>query len=145
MRRLLTDVVTHICKQYETVTCDFFIASSLILMFSLHLDEFQRVHCILFTVLKMSNFMPSNHDLRTALIFCYHLKKNAAESHQMLVEAYGGNALSRAQCYRWSEKFQNGDFDMRNEECGRPAKKYEDAEMQALLDQDDGQTQEHLA
>ncbi|PRD17653.1 UNVERIFIED_CONTAM: mariner\T [Trichonephila clavipes] len=75
----------------------------------------------------MSNFMPSDHDLRTALIFCYHLKKIAAESHQMLVEAYGGNALSRAQCYRWFEKFQN------------------DAELLALLDEDDGQTQEHLA
>ncbi|GFX15700.1 mariner Mos1 transposase [Trichonephila clavipes] len=48
----------------------------------------------------MSNFMPSDHDLRTALIFCYHLKKIAAESHQMLVEANGGNVLSRAQCYR---------------------------------------------
>ncbi|GFV53711.1 mariner Mos1 transposase [Trichonephila clavipes] len=43
----------------------------------------------------MSNFMPSD----------------AAESHQMLVEAYESNALSRAQCYRWFEKFQNGDFD----------------------------------
>ncbi|GFU50138.1 mariner Mos1 transposase [Trichonephila clavipes] len=88
----------------------------------------------------MSNFMPSDHDLRTTLIFCYHLKKNAAESHQMLVKAYGGNALSRAQCYRWFEKFQNGDFDVRNEERGRPAKKFEDAELQALLDEDDGQT-----
>ncbi|GFT93006.1 mariner Mos1 transposase [Trichonephila clavipes] len=54
------------------------------------------------------------------------------------------NALSCAQCYRWFEKFQNGDFDVRNEECGRPAKKFEDAELQALLDEDDGQTQEHL-
>ncbi|GFW95342.1 mariner Mos1 transposase [Trichonephila clavipes] len=88
----------------------------------------------------MSNFMPSDHDLRTALTFCYHLKKNAAESHQMLVEAYGGNALSRAQCCRWFEKFQNGDFDVRNEERGRPAKKFEHAELQALLDEDDGQT-----
>ncbi|GFV73594.1 mariner Mos1 transposase [Trichonephila clavipes] len=43
----------------------------------------------------MSNFMPSDHDLRTALIFCYHLKKIAAESHQMLIKAYGGNALSQ--------------------------------------------------
>ncbi|GFV40427.1 mariner Mos1 transposase [Trichonephila clavipes] len=59
----------------------------------------------------MSNFKPSDHDLRTALIFCYHLKKNAAESHQMLVEGYGANALSRVQCYRGFEKFQNGDFD----------------------------------
>ncbi|GFV64859.1 mariner Mos1 transposase [Trichonephila clavipes] len=71
----------------------------------------------------MSNFMPSDHDLRTALIFCYHLKKNAAESYQMLVEAYGGNVLSLAQCYRWFEKFQNGDSDVRNEERDRPAKK----------------------
>ncbi|GFX75927.1 mariner Mos1 transposase [Trichonephila clavipes] len=93
----------------------------------------------------MSNFMPSDHDLRTALIFCYHLKKNAAASHQMLVEPYGGNALSRVQCYRWFEKFQNGDFDVRNEERGRPAKKFEDAELQALLDEDDGQMQKHLA
>ncbi|GFV69231.1 hypothetical protein TNCV_3861541 [Trichonephila clavipes] len=75
----------------------------------------------------------------------HRMTKKATESHQMLVEAYGGNALSRAQCYRWFEKFQNGDFDMRNEERGRPAKKFEDAELQALLDEDDGQTQEHLA
>ncbi|GFT02525.1 hypothetical protein TNCV_1487431 [Trichonephila clavipes] len=90
----------------------------------------------------MSNFMPSDHDLRTALIFCYHLKKML---HQMLVEAYGGNVLSRAQCYRWFDKFQNDDFDVRNEERGRPAKKFEDAELQALLDEDDGKTPEHLA
>ncbi|GFY32777.1 mariner Mos1 transposase [Trichonephila clavipes] len=93
----------------------------------------------------MSNFMPSDHDLWTALIFCYHLQKYAAESHQMLVEAYSGNTLSRAQCYRWFEKFQNGDFDVRIEERGRPAKKFEDAKLQALLDKDNGQMQEHLA
>ncbi|GFS72385.1 mariner Mos1 transposase [Trichonephila clavipes] len=75
----------------------------------------------------MSNFMPSDHDLRTALIFCYHLKNNAAESLQMLVVAYGGNALSCAQCYMRFEKFQNGDFDVRNEELGRPSKFFEDA------------------
>ncbi|GFT51817.1 hypothetical protein TNCV_4441021 [Trichonephila clavipes] len=40
----------------------------------------------------------------------------------MLLEAYGGNGLSREQCYRWFEKLQNGGFDVRNEERGRPAK-----------------------
>jgi len=30
--------------------------------------------------------VPGNYNLRTALIFCYHLKKIAAESHRMLVE-----------------------------------------------------------
>ncbi|GFV13285.1 mariner Mos1 transposase [Trichonephila clavipes] len=93
----------------------------------------------------MSNFMPSDHDLRTSLIFCYLLKKNDAESHQMLIEAYGGNTLSREQYYRGFEKFPNGDFDVRNEERGRPAKKFEDAELLALLYENDGQTHKHLA
>ncbi|GFW71780.1 mariner Mos1 transposase [Trichonephila clavipes] len=51
----------------------------------------------------------------------------------------------QAQWCRWFKKFQNSDFDARNEECGRPAKKFEDAELQELLNEDDGQTQEHLA
>ncbi|GFT17828.1 hypothetical protein TNCV_2588961 [Trichonephila clavipes] len=87
----------------------------------------------------MLNFMPSDHDLRTALIFYYHLKKNVTEPLQMIVEAYGGNDLSRAQCYMWFEKFQNGDFVVRNEELGRPSKNFDDGELQALLDEDDDQ------
>ena len=42
----------------------------------------------------MSNFVPGNYDLRTALIFCYHLKKTAAE-------AYGEHALGKSQCFEW--------------------------------------------
>ncbi|GFV42272.1 hypothetical protein TNCV_3165031 [Trichonephila clavipes] len=115
-------------------------------MFSLHLDEFQRALYFFYCVenVEFYAFRPRFAD-SINFFFFYHLKKNAAESRQMLVEAYGGNALSRAQCYMWFEKFQNGDFDLRNEERGRPAKKFEDAELQALLDEDDGKTQEHLA
>ena len=66
----------------------------------------------------MSNFMPGNYYLRTALIFCYHLKKTAAESHRMLVEAYGEHTLGKSQCFEWFKKFRSGNFDMRNEERG---------------------------
>lgn len=93
----------------------------------------------------MTEFVPSNYDLRTSLIFCYQLKKTAAESHRMLVEAYGRHALGETQCKEWFRKFKSGDFDVRNEERGRPPKKFEDAELGALLDEDDGQTQEQLA
>ncbi|GFU04253.1 hypothetical protein TNCV_863661 [Trichonephila clavipes] len=93
----------------------------------------------------MCNYSPTNRGPISKKGDTGTPQKNDAESHQMLVEAYGGNALSRAQCYRWFEKFQNGDFDERNEERGRTAKKFEDAELQALLDEDDGQTQVHLA
>jgi len=90
----------------------------------------------------MSNFVPGNYDLRTALIFCYHLKKIAAESHRMLVEAYGEHAFGKSQCFEWFKKFKSGDFDLRNEERGKPSKKFEDSELQALLDEDDAQTQQ---
>lgn len=93
----------------------------------------------------MSNYVPKNHDMRTQLILLFHLKKSALESHRMLVEAYGEHALGRTQCNEWFGKFKRGDFDVRNEERGRPPKKFEDAELQALLDEDDGQTQEQLA
>ncbi|XP_018395905.1 PREDICTED: uncharacterized protein LOC108774327 [Cyphomyrmex costatus] len=56
------------------------------------------------------------------LIFCYHLKKTAAESHRMLVEAYGEHALGKSQCFEWFKKFKSGDFDVRNEERGKPSK-----------------------
>ena len=64
----------------------------------------------------MSNFVPGNYDLRTALIFCYHLKKTAAESHRMLVEAYGDHDLGKSQCFEWFKKFRSGNFDVRIEE-----------------------------
>ena len=67
--------------------------------------------------------MPGNYDLRTALIFCYHLKETAAESHRMFVEAYGEHALSKTQCFEWFKKFKSGDFDVRNEERGNHRKR----------------------
>ena len=41
-------------------------------------------------------------------------------------------------------KFKSGDFDVRNEERGKPPKKFEDSELQALYE-DDAQTQQQLA
>ncbi|QQP55264.1 Transposase [Caligus rogercresseyi] len=83
----------------------------------------------------MSSFVPTNYALRTALLFCFHVKKTAAESHRMLLEAFGEHALGK----------KYGDFDVRNEERGRPPKKFEDADLRALLDEDDAQTQQQLA
>lgn len=48
-----------------------------------------------FKPVNMSSFVPANYDSRTALVFCYHLKKTAAESHRMLVEAFGKYALGK--------------------------------------------------
>ena len=92
----------------------------------------------------MSNFLPGKYDLRTASIFCYHLKKTAVESHRMLVEAYSEHALGKSQCFEWFKKFRSGNCDVSNEERGKP-EKFQDSELQALLDEDDAQTQQQLA
>ena len=63
----------------------------------------------------------------------------------MFVEAYDGYALGKSQCFEWFKKFKSGDFDVRNEEHEKPLKKFEDNELQALLDEDDAQTQQQLA
>ena len=78
--------------------------------------------------INMSSFVPTNYDLRTALLLCFHLKKSAE------------HALGKTQCFEWFKRFKSGDFDVRNEERGRPSKKFEDTDLQALLDEDDAST-----
>jgi len=60
-----------------------------------------------------------------------------------LQNAYG--APSQKTCERWIQRFKIGDFDVADKEHGKPPKKYEDMELQALLDEDDLQTQKQLA
>ena len=46
----------------------------------------------------MSKFIPNNEHLRTALFFCFHLKKTAAESYKLLQEAYSDHTPSQDMC-----------------------------------------------
>jgi histone-lysine N-methyltransferase SETMAR len=93
----------------------------------------------------MNNFVPSNMHLREVLLHYFILKKTAAESHRLLVEAYSDHALSETTCRDWFRRFKSGDFDLDNKERGKPPKKFEDSELQSLLDEDDAQSQEQLA
>ena len=90
-------------------------------------------------VFNMSKFIPNKEYSRSALIFCFHLKKTAAESYLLLQEAYGEHAPSQNTCERWFRRFKSGDFDVIDKELGTTSKIYEDVELQALLDADDSQ------
>ncbi|UYV77264.1 hypothetical protein LAZ67_15000282 [Cordylochernes scorpioides] len=88
---------------------------------------------------------PKSAHLREVLLFAFNWKKSASEAHRMLEEVYSDHALSKSQCYRWFKKFQSGDFELDNELHRKPPQKFEDAELQALLDEDSTQMQEKLA
>jgi hypothetical protein len=40
--------------------------------------------------------------------FCFKFCKTAAETHKMLKEAFGDNALGQTQTYEWFKCFKNG-------------------------------------
>ena len=60
----------------------------------------------------------------------------------MLVETYSKAASSKRSCLEWFQKFKDGELDIEDKErSGRP-KRYKDAALEVLLDQDSCQTQE---
>ena len=79
------------------------------------------------------------------VIFCFHSKKTVAESYRLLRAAYGEHYPPQDTCERWFRRFKSGNFEVAGKEHEKPAKKFEDVELQALLDEDDSQTQKQLA
>ncbi|EGI60565.1 Mariner Mos1 transposase [Acromyrmex echinatior] len=92
----------------------------------------------------MPSFEPNKRHLRELLIYFFNLKKSAAEA-RLLVEAYGEAALSERSCRKWFQKFKNGEFDVEDKERSERPKVYEDAELEALLNEDSCQRQKELA
>ena len=87
-------------------------------------------HCVSFSVV---------------LLHYFNMKKTAAESHCILVEVYNEHALVERTCEKWFARFKSGDFGLEDEERPGQPKKFEDEELEALLDEDCYQTQEELA
>jgi len=93
----------------------------------------------------MSTFVLTKQHLREVLVFCFNWKKSAAEAHRMLVEVYGDNAPTDKSCREWFRRFKNDDFSVEDKPRSGQPKKFEDKELEALLDEDPSQTQEELA
>ena len=93
----------------------------------------------------MSSFVPSKSHLRHSLIFLFHQKKKVVETHRLLVETYGELAPVIRTCETWFRQFKSGDFDLTDNEHPGVAKKFEDEELQALLNEDPTQSQQQLA
>ncbi|GFW24574.1 mariner Mos1 transposase [Trichonephila clavipes] len=73
------------------------------------------------------------------------MKKSAAEAHRMLSNTYGEAAISGRTCREWFQRFKYGDFEVEDQHGGGREKVFEDAESEALLDQDSYQTQQELS
>ena len=62
-----------------------------------------------------------------------------------MVEVYSKHALAERTSQKWFARFKSADFGLEGEERPGQLKKFEDEELEALLDEDCCQTQEELA
>lgn len=93
----------------------------------------------------MESYIPNKRHLREVLLYHFNQKKSAYESHKLLVETYGELAPSKRTCENWFKQFREGIYDVADTEReGRP-KTFEDEDLEALLDEDNTQTQSELA
>lgn len=63
----------------------------------------------------------------------------------MLVEVYGNDASSERNCRDWVQRFRNGDFDFKDKERSDAPKKFEDEDLESLLDEESCQTLKELS
>ncbi|KAG5326409.1 MOS1T transposase, partial [Pseudoatta argentina] len=92
----------------------------------------------------MSIFVPNKVYLRGILLHYFIQKKSAAEAYRILVKTYGDNALSDTTCRDWFRRFKNNDFELEDKERSGAPKKFQDKELEQLLDEDPSQTLSEL-
>ena len=74
------------------------------------------------------------------------MKKSAAEAHRIFSNTYGEAAISERTCHEWFQRFKNDDLtSVEDRQSGGREKVFEDAKLEALLEQDSCQNQEELA
>ena len=93
----------------------------------------------------MSMYKPNKRHLRELLLFAFNSKKTAAKARQMIVETYGEASINERTCRYWFQRFKMGDFSIEDKTHPGKEKKFEDPELEALLDEDSCQTQQELA
>ena len=94
----------------------------------------------------MSTFLQNKVYLRGILLHYFIQNKlySAAETHRIRIGAYCDNALSDTTCKDWFRRFKNNDFKLEDKERSDLPKKFEDKELEEILDEDLSQTLEEL-
>jgi hypothetical protein len=61
------------------------------------------------------------------------------------LETYGEHIITQKTCERWFQRFKTGEFDVKDKARPGQPKKVEDADLQALFDEDSSQTLKQLS
>ena len=78
------------------------------------------------------------------MLFCFKLGKDATEATEMINSAWGDNSVGASTIRKWFSRFCVGNFNLQDNPRPGPEKKFEDEELQALLNENPCQTQQEL-
>jgi len=66
--------------------------------------------------------MSESTEQRTCIKFCFKIGKTATETYQLLQQAYGEDAMGRAQVFDWFRRFKEGRTSVESDRrSGRPS------------------------
>ncbi len=83
--------------------------------------------------------------IRHCILYEFQQDKNACKVRESICSVLGADVVSYETCNYWYEHFRSDDFDLSDQpRCGQP-RKFEDAELEALLNEDSMQTQQEVA
>ena len=76
--------------------------------------------CHSWGISKMQSGHEDTSEERYAIIFCFKLGKNAAETYKMCQTAFGTSCMNWASVFEWHKRFKEGRESVRDDErCGR--------------------------
>lgn len=83
--------------------------------------------------------------LRHCILFCFQMKKNAAQAMELINSTLGEPSVSHSTVKKWFARFRDGNLSLQDDPRPGVPKKFEDEELQALLDENPCQTEKELA
>lgn len=88
---------------------------------------------------------PKKEFLRRVLLNYFNMNKSVYDSFWTLEDVYGEEALTERTCQRWFKRFKSGKFNLEDKDYIRKPKKFEDEELEVMVNEDSSKTQQELA
>lgn len=79
------------------------------------------------------------------MFYEFKLGHTAAEAYRNIIKVWGDNSLCERSVNNWFAKFRSGDFDLENQDRGRPPTLVDNGQLKALIEEDTTKTVRELA
>lgn len=109
------------------------------------LEKMKKCDCRIVKIRKVQVPAPKKSFLRKLLLHFFIMRETAYDCHSKLFDVYGDQVPAEKTCKEWFKRFRSGNFDLNDENRSGRAKKFEDAELEAILKDKTKKSQKEIA